>query len=83
MNKVILRNNLKQLRRNLKLSQQQIADRCFITVRTYVDIENGKREPGAKLSILIARAVNERMDKVFYLAMDPKTKRFHEGQFYS
>lgn len=61
----IVRNNLKILRQNKKLTQREIAKRVNITLTNYVYIEQGKSQPRIKTALLIAQALGEPIDKIF------------------
>lgn len=64
--------NLKYLREEHKLSQQQIADSIGIKQRTYSDYENGKTEPGVEVLTKLARFFKVSLDYIVgYTILEP------------
>jgi len=69
--------NLKKLRKNLKLSQAQLALKAGISLRTYQYIETGKQMPTIKTALLICEALGEHdITKIFQLRMDKDVRTF-------
>lgn len=66
-------NNLRKLRELRKLSQEEVARRSQISWSTYQRIEAGVGNPSILTACLIARALNETVDRVFYVK-EEKTK---------
>jgi putative transcriptional regulator len=60
-------NNLKKIRKNMRISQEEVARRCGIAFSTYARIENGKELPSIVTALLIADALNESIEKLFFL----------------
>ena len=66
MEKLILKNNLKELRTQKKLSQQELATLVGTTRQTIIAIEKGLFNPSAKLALLLCIALDTKFEKVFY-----------------
>ena len=47
-------NRMKELRKNMGLSQKEVADKLNLSISTYCDYENSKREPKYEILIQIA-----------------------------
>jgi DNA-binding XRE family transcriptional regulator len=59
--------NLKQIRKNKGLTQEEVARRAEIAFSTYVYIEQGKSKPNIITALRIAKALNENLDRLFLL----------------
>ncbi len=66
MEKLILKNNLKELRTQKKLSQQELATLVGTTRQTIIAIEKGLFNPSAKLALLLCIALDTKFEKMFY-----------------
>ena len=53
------------LRRNLGLSQRQIADKCGVTQQFIQQIESGKKNPSVKVLTKLAEALDSSIDELF------------------
>ena len=60
-----MKNNIKELRKAMKLSQQDLADRCNVTRQTINAIENEKYDPSLQLAFDLAKNLNTTVDKLF------------------
>ncbi len=60
-----MKNNIKELRKAMKISQQDLADRCNVTRQTINAIENEKYDPSLKLAFDLAKNLNTTVDKLF------------------
>ncbi len=69
LDKNIIGNNLKKLRKKLNLSQQQLADECNISQTTYSGYETGKYLINTITLYIICKKYNISMD---YLLKDEK-----------
>ena len=68
---VELRNRLKVLRFwHNEITQQELADQVGVTRQTILAIEKGKFNPSMKLALQIARALEVRVDEIFFLEGD-------------
>lgn len=53
------------LRRNLGLSQRQIAEKCGVTQQFIQQIESGKKNPSVKVLTKLAEALDSSIDELF------------------
>ena len=60
-----MKNNIKELRTEKKISQQELADRCNVTRQTINAIENEKYDPSLQLAFDLAKNLNTTVDKLF------------------
>ena len=66
MNELILKNNLKKIRTEKKLSQKDLADMVGVSRNTISSIETGQYSPTAKLALTIAIALDKKFEDIFY-----------------
>jgi putative transcriptional regulator len=64
--KLVLKNNLKEIRTKKKLSQQELADMVGVSRNTISSIETGKYYPTAKLALVICIALDKKFEDIFY-----------------
>ena len=64
--KLILRNRLKETRREQKLSQAQLADLVGVSRNTISCIETGVFQPTAKLALILCIALDKKFEDLFY-----------------
>ncbi|MCD8048747.1 MAG: helix-turn-helix transcriptional regulator [Clostridia bacterium] len=64
--KLILKNSLKDFRREKKLSQQQLADMVGVSRNTISSIETGQFTPTAKLALILCIALDKKFEEMFY-----------------
>ncbi len=64
--KLILRNRLKQVRADKKLSQSQLAQMVGVSRNTISSIETGQFNPTAKLALILCTALECRFEELFY-----------------
>ena len=64
--KLILKNNLKECRREKGLSQQQLADMVGVSRNTISSIETGQFNPTAKLALVLCIALDKRFEELFF-----------------
>lgn len=67
-----VREDLKQRRLQLGLTQMQVAKEAQIAERLYQDYEYNKREPGVRTAIRIARVLNSTVEDIFGVAAPDK-----------
>ena len=60
-----MKNNIRELRKNKKKSQAQLANLCSVTRQTINAIENDKYDPSLQLAFDLAKHLNTTDDKVF------------------
>ena len=66
MNDLILHNRLKEYRAQVKLSQQELANKVGTTRQTIIAIEKGTFSPTAKLALLLCYALDCTFEQLFY-----------------
>ena len=64
--KLILRNRLKQVRSEKKLSQAQLAEMVGVSRNTISSIETGQFNPTAKLALILCIALDTKFEDLFY-----------------
>lgn len=64
---VRLGNRLRVVRAEQRLSQGDLAQRIGVTRQTISSIETGQYCPSTLLAFLLARALEKRVDELFYL----------------
>ena len=65
--KLILKNNLKKVRIEKGISQQQLADLVGVSRNTISSIETGQFNPTAKLALILCIALDKKFEELFYL----------------
>jgi putative transcriptional regulator len=61
-----LHNNLSQIRKEKKLSQNDLAKLVGVSRNTISSIETGQYEPTAKLALLLYVALDKKFEELFY-----------------
>ena len=64
--KVVLKNNVKIVRMEKGLSQQDLADMVGVSRNTISSIETGQFSPTAKLALVICIALEKKFEELFY-----------------
>ena len=64
--KLELNNNLKAIRLEKNISQQQLADMVGVSRNTISSIETGQFNPTAKLALILCIALDKRFEEIFY-----------------
>lgn len=64
--KLVLKNNLKAIRSEKNISQQQLADMVGVSRNTISSIETGQFNPTAKLALILCIALDKRFEDVFF-----------------
>ena len=64
--KLVLKNDLKAIRSEKNISQQQLADMVGVSRNTISSIETGQFNPTAKLALILCIALDKRFEDVFY-----------------
>ena len=59
------KDKLKEIRKNKKLTQEQLANKANISVRTIANYESGKREPNVEILVKICNALNIQVNDLF------------------
>ena len=64
--KLILKNHLKEVRAERKLSQSQLAEIVGVSRNTISSIETGQFNPTAKLALVLCIALDKKFEELFY-----------------
>ncbi|MBR7163209.1 MAG: helix-turn-helix transcriptional regulator [Clostridia bacterium] len=64
--KLILQNNLRSIRIEKNISQQQLADMVGVSRNTISSIETGQFNPTAKLALILCVALDKKFEDIFY-----------------
>ena len=64
--KLILKNNLKAVRTERKLSQSALAEMVGVSRNTISSIETGQFKPTAKLALILCIALDKKFEELFY-----------------
>ena len=65
-NELVLKNKLKEVRSEKKLSQQELADMGGVSRNTISSLETGQYEPTAKLAYILCIALDMKIEELFY-----------------
>ena len=63
---MVLKNRLKEIRSEQKLSQAQLAEMVGVSRNTISSIETGQFNPTAKLALIICIALDKKFEELFY-----------------
>lgn len=63
---LVLKNHLKEIRKQQRLSQDELAKTVGVSRNTISSIETGQYSPTAKLALVICIALDKRFEEVFY-----------------
>lgn len=63
---LVLKNNLKECRRKVGLSQAQLAEMVGVSRNTISSIETGQFNPTAKLALVLCIALEQKFEELFY-----------------
>lgn len=63
---LVLKNNLKEIRKSKRLSQDALAKIVGVSRNTISSIETGQFCPTAKLAFIICIALDKKFEEVFY-----------------
>nr|WP_075574715.1 helix-turn-helix transcriptional regulator [Ezakiella massiliensis] len=64
--KLVLKNYLKEVRKEKGYSQQQLADEVGVSRNTISSIETGQFNPTAKLALILCIALEKKFEDIFY-----------------
>lgn len=62
-----MKNNIKQLRKQAGLRQEDMANQLGVTRQTIIAIDNDKYNPTLELAMKIARLLNKNVEDIFFL----------------
>ena len=65
-----MKTRIKELRARHNLTQEQLADKVGVRRETILFIESGKYNPSLKLAFQIARALDEKLEEIFFFDED-------------
>lgn len=65
-NKLILKNNLKEVRAEKDLSQAELAELVGVSRNTISSIETGQFNPTAKLALILCIALDKKFEDLFF-----------------
>ncbi|MDQ0185637.1 helix-turn-helix transcriptional regulator [Cytobacillus sp. FSL R5-0569] len=60
-----MKNRIRELRKSMKLSQEDVAKRCKVTRQTINAIENNKYDPTLQLAFNLAKVLDTTVDELF------------------
>ena len=63
---VVLKNHIKEIRSEKKISQEELAKLVGTTRQTILAIEKGAFNPSAKLALLLCIALEKEFEEIFY-----------------
>ncbi|MBO4523714.1 helix-turn-helix transcriptional regulator [Ruminococcus sp.] len=63
---LILRNHLKEIRKEQRLSQDELARMVGVSRNTISSIETGQFSPTAKLALILCIALDKKFEDIFY-----------------
>lgn len=63
---LVLKNRLKEVRGEKRLSQQALADLIGVSRNTISSIETGQFNPTAKLALILCIALDKKFEELFY-----------------
>ena len=64
--KLVLKNHLKEFRKEKGYSQLQLADEVGVSRNTISSIETGQFNPTAKLALILCIALEKKFEDLFY-----------------
>lgn len=62
-----MKNNIKELRKNKKLRQEDLAEKLGVTRQTIIAIENNKYDPTLELAMKISEFFGLSVNDIFHL----------------
>lgn len=65
-NSLVLKNNLKNIRSEKKISQAELAEMVGVSRNTITSIETGQFNPTAKLALILCIALDKKFEEIFY-----------------
>lgn len=60
-----MKNRIQELRKENRITQEELAERCRVTRQTIISLENGKYNPSIFLAYKIARVFGLTIEQVF------------------
>ncbi|MEG0366924.1 MAG: helix-turn-helix transcriptional regulator [Coprobacillus sp.] len=65
-NELILKNNIKDIRNEMKISQTELAQMVGVSRQTISSIETGQFNPTAKLALILCIALDKKFEDLFF-----------------
>ena len=62
-----MRNEIKRLRKDAGLRQEDLAKRLCVSRQTIIAIENEKNNPTLELAMKLAKELGKRVEEIFFL----------------
>lgn len=62
-----MKNQVREIRKEQRISQKELAEKAFVTRQTLSLIEKGEYNPTLKLCLAICYALNKKLDEVFWI----------------
>jgi putative transcriptional regulator len=62
-----MKNNIKQLRKQAGLRQEDLAEKIGVSRQTIIAIENDKYNPTLELAMRLAKQLSMRVEDIFFL----------------
>ena len=62
-----MKNNIKELRKNRKMRQEDLAEKLGVTRQTIIAIENDKYDPTLELAMKISEFFGVSVNEIFHL----------------
>ena len=63
---LVLRNRLKEIRKEQRISQDELAKMVGVSRNTISSIETGQFSPTAKLALILCIALDKKFEDIFY-----------------
>lgn len=60
-----MHNKIRDMRRQLKITQQELANRCEVSRQTINMVENDKYDPTLRLALKLAKSLNTTVEDLF------------------
>ena len=76
--KLILKNHLKEVRAEQKLSQNQLADMVGVSRNTISSVETGQLNPTAKLALVLCIALDKKFEELFYFILIKECRCYYK-----
>lgn len=67
-----MKNSIRTIRKDMKISQEELARLCNVTRQTINAIENNKYDPTLGLAFKLSKNLSTTVDKLFIFEEEPK-----------
>ncbi|MFD0869468.1 DNA-binding transcriptional repressor PuuR [Chlamydia abortus] len=65
-----MKNNIRDIRKTMRISQEELANKCGVTRQTINAIENDKYDPSLSLAFKLAIHLGTKVDQLFIYEED-------------